>query len=217
MHLTEARKTLVQCDFDGTITEEDVSFLLLDAFADSSWRQLLREYRAGRISVNYFNTKAFSMVKADRLTLVELAKERVKIRPGFLQLIVYCRRRSFRLVIVSNGLDFYIDAILRNIGVDNIEVLAAKTQFGSEGLDVVYIGPDGSQLEDGFKDTQIRSFLEMDYRVIYIGNGVSDISPARHAQHVFAIDELLSYCKEANLNCTPFSDLNDVVQKLELL
>ncbi len=61
------------------------------------------------------------------------------------------------------------------------------------------------------------ALLEMDYRVIYIGNGVSDISPARHAQHVFAIDELLSYCKEANLNCTPFSDLNDVVQKLELL
>jgi 2-hydroxy-3-keto-5-methylthiopentenyl-1-phosphate phosphatase len=32
--LTEIIQTLVQCDFDGTVTEEDVSFMLLDAFAD---------------------------------------------------------------------------------------------------------------------------------------------------------------------------------------
>ncbi len=40
MHLTRATKTLVQCDFDGTVTEEDVSFMLLDAFANGGWRQL---------------------------------------------------------------------------------------------------------------------------------------------------------------------------------
>ena len=43
MCLEGVTKTLVQCDFDGTITEEDVSFMLLDAFADRDprrWRQL---------------------------------------------------------------------------------------------------------------------------------------------------------------------------------
>ena len=38
-------KTLIQCDFDGTVTEEDVSFFLLDAFAQGDWRALLREYK----------------------------------------------------------------------------------------------------------------------------------------------------------------------------
>jgi len=37
-------KTMVQCDFDGTITEEDVSFFLLDTFADGDWRQLWKDY-----------------------------------------------------------------------------------------------------------------------------------------------------------------------------
>lgn len=217
MYSTEARKTLVQCDFDGTITEEDVSFLLLDTFTDGSWRQLLVEYREKKIPVNYFNTKAFGMIRADGQTLVEFAKSRVKIRPGFQQLVAYCRKRSFRFVIVSNGLDLYIDAILRDIGMHNVEVLAAKTRFGSEGLEAAYIGPDGSQLEDGFKDAYIRSFLGKDYRVIYVGDGLSDIPPAGYAQHVFAIGELLAYCDGANLNCTPFSDLNDVVRGLELL
>jgi len=214
---TEAKKTLVQCDFDGTITEEDVSFLLLDAFTNGSWRELLRWYREKRITVNYFNTKAFGMIKADRRTLVRFAKERVKIRVGFHQLVACCRRRNIRFVIVSNGMDFYIDAILKDTGMNDIEVFAAETRFGSEGLEAAYMGPDGSQLEDGFKDAYIRSFLEKGYRVIYIGDGLSDASPARYAQHVFARGELLAYCNKGNLKCTPFIDLNDVVHKLELL
>jgi 2-hydroxy-3-keto-5-methylthiopentenyl-1-phosphate phosphatase len=38
--LSEEVKTVVQCDFDGTITVEDVSFKMLEAYADSSWKQL---------------------------------------------------------------------------------------------------------------------------------------------------------------------------------
>ena len=45
MEKITATKILIQCDFDGTITEEDISFLLLDAFASSDWRQLLSGYK----------------------------------------------------------------------------------------------------------------------------------------------------------------------------
>jgi len=50
-----------------------------------------------------------------------------------------------------------------------------------------------------------------------VGNGISDIFPAKQAHHVFATGELLAYCKETNFNCTSFVDLNDVVRGLELL
>ncbi|GAI80891.1 unnamed protein product, partial [marine sediment metagenome] len=73
-------KTLVQCDFDGTITEEDMGYLLLDSFASEGWRRSLTEYREGRISVGYFNTKAFATVKADKQTLLKFVRSRVKIR-----------------------------------------------------------------------------------------------------------------------------------------
>ena len=210
-------KTLVQCDFDGTITEEDVSFLLLDTFANGDWRQLLTEYREDKLSVGSFTTKAFAMVRANRQTLLKLVRNSVKIRAGFHELLAYCRRKGFRFVIVSNGLDFYIEAILRDIGIDNIEVLAAQTHFGPKGLEVKYTGPEGNQLQDSFKEPYIRLFLRNGYRVVYIGNGTSDTSPAKLAHHIFATDELLDYCKETNLKCTPFADLNDVVSGLELL
>jgi len=210
-------RTLVQCDFDGTVTEGDVSFLLLDNFANGDWRQLLAEYREGKMSVGYFNTKAFAMIKADRQTLINLVRSKVKMRAGFRELLAFCHRKGFHFVIVSNGLDFYIDTILRDIGVEDIGIFAAQTRFGSIGLEVKYIGPQGRQLQGDFKEAYIRLFLKRGYRIVYVGNGLSDVQPARLAHHIFAREELLTYCKGMNLNCTPFRDLNDVVSGLEIL
>ena len=208
-------KTLVQCDFDGTVTEEDTSFFLLDAFAQGDWRRLLREYKEHRISVGEFNTKAFAMVKADKPTLLEALKGEVKVRAGFHELVNYCRKKGLRLVIVSNGLDFYIKAVLKELGLENIEVHAAQAVFHPEGMEVHYVGPDGKRLDDGVKEAYIESFLKLGYRVIYIGNGDSDVAPAKYAHHIFATGELLAYCRENNLNYKPFENFMDVVKDLE--
>jgi len=212
-------KTLVQCDFDSTIAADDVSFRLLDAFADGNWGQLLKEYREDRISVGVFNTKSFAMVKADKQTLLDfiLVKNKIRVRPGFKELLTYCAKKGFKFVIVSNGLSFYIEAILKDIGVENIEVFAAETQFSPDGLKVRYIGPDGSQLQDNFKRAYTELFLSRGYRVVYIGDGYSDIIPSSQAHYVFARDDLLAHCQKNNLKCTPFNDLNDVVRGLEVL
>jgi len=212
-------KTIVQCDFDGTITEKDAGFLLLDAFADGNWRQVLEEYIEGKITVGAFNTRAFAMIKADKKTLLDFMFKsgKVKIRPGFQELLAYCSKKGIKFVIVSNGLRFYIEAILQNAAINNMEVFAAQNRFKTDGVEVKYIGPNGNQLAEGFKEAYTELFLKRGYRVIYAGNGISDIYPARKAHHVFATGELLESCKEANLTCTPFNDLNDIINGLELL
>ena len=208
-------KTLVQCDFDGTVTEEDISFLLLDIFAQGDWRRLLRDYEEHVISVGEFNTKAFALVKADKDRLLGALEGRVKVRAGFKEMVNYCLQQGFRLVIVSNGLDFYIRAVLKKLGLTDIQVYAAKASFHPEGMKVQYVGPDGKRLEDGFKETYIQSFLKLGYRVIYIGNGDSDVAPAKYAHHVFATGDLLAYGKENDLHWGPFEDFRDVVKDLK--
>ena len=210
-------KTLVQCDFDGTVTEKDVSFLLLDAFAPGDWRKPLADYRQNKISVDCFNRQAFALVKASRKTLTEFVRGRARIRRGFRELVDYCHQKGFRPVIVSNGLKFYIDIMLGDAGITDIEVFAAQTRFRPRGIEVRYIGPDGEQADKGLKELYARLFLSQGYRLIYLGNGVSDIYPARLAHYVFARDDLLSLCARENVPCTPFTDLNDVVRGLELL
>ncbi len=214
------RAMIIQCDFDGTITEEDVSFALLDTFAQGDWREWFEQYREHKITVGEFNTRAFAMVKVTRAELLKVARNKVRLRAGLHELVGYCRRQGFRFVIVSNGLDFYITAILKDAGLGGIEVHAAKTRFyhsGRRGLNVQYIGPDSTPLLSDFKEAYSRAFLKQDHRLVYVGNGPSDIAPAVHARHVFARDGMLDGCREINLKCTPFNDLNDIVRGLESL
>jgi 2-hydroxy-3-keto-5-methylthiopentenyl-1-phosphate phosphatase len=211
------KKTLIQCDFDGTITEDDASFYLLDAYAEGDWRSILQQYKEGRITVGEFNTRAFAMIKQDEATLLSRLEVNVQIRPGFRELLDYCSYRGFRFVIVSNGLQFYIEAILRALGIKGIEVRAATNQFRTDGVQVQYIAPDGTVLQDGFKEAYIKLFLSEGYRVVYVGNGTSDSYASRHAHLVFATGDLLAYYQRHDLPCVPFDDLTEVVNGLTAL
>ena len=213
--MKETQKTIVQCDFDGTVTVRDVSFIILDVFAKGDCKQLFRDYQEGKITVGHFNSEAFSTVKADKESLLEVVRKETEIRPGFHELIDCCRRKDFRFVIVSNGLHFYIEDIFTNLGIPDIEVYAAQTDFRPEGLKVQYIGPDGHYLDSDVKIAYTDSFLNQDYRVIYIGDGESDLAPAKKAHHIFATGSLLERCRETNLSCTPFTDHNQIVKVFE--
>jgi 2-hydroxy-3-keto-5-methylthiopentenyl-1-phosphate phosphatase len=146
-----------------------------------------------------------------------MVREIARPRAGLKELIEYCRGRGFRFVIVSNGLDFYIKTILDDLDLSDIEVMAARTSFGNKGVDARYIGPAGSLLHKGFKEAYTRYFQEGGHRVIYAGNGPSDIPPASLAQHAFATGELLEHYRREGIKCTPFTNLVDIVKDLERL
>jgi len=208
-------KILVQCDFDGTITLEDISFIMLDIFAVGDWRKIYEEYQDGKITVGRFNREAFAMVKADRKRLLASVEGKMTTRSGFKELVACCRRKNFRFVIVSNGLDFYIKHILETAGLYDIEIYASQTCFHGDKLSVEYIGPDGTPLDSGFKEAYVEKFLRDNYRVVYIGDGTSDYLPARKCHHIFATGALLKRCQQEKLTCTPFSGFEEVTAVLE--
>lgn len=207
-------KTLVQCDFDGTATIEDASFVLLDAFSSQDWRALFRDYQAGQVSVGRFNAETFNGLRQDREALLEVVRREVRLRPGFTEFVTACRELDYRLVVVSNGLRFYIDDILHNAGIDDIEVHAAETVFSPEGLEVYFTGPDGERLDDDFKLAYTKLFLKEGFRIIYIGDGGSDLAPARRCRHVFATGSLLRRCREMVVPCREFEDFFQIIPVL---
>ncbi len=209
-------KTAVQLDFDGTITEEDVSFLLLDEFAGGDWRQYLEQYSSGKISVAAFSKKVFGMVKVDEKTMTDfvLNSPRVKVRAGLKELLDYCKNKDISVIIISNGLTFYIEAILKKLGIDGLAVYAAENVFSPAGMKVRYIGLDGNELETGFKEAYTDILNKEGYQVIYVGDGNSDIYSSRLAKYVCATDNLLKRCRAEKLKCYPFSDFYDVIKVL---
>jgi 2-hydroxy-3-keto-5-methylthiopentenyl-1-phosphate phosphatase len=217
--MTPTKKLAIQCDFDGTVTIEDVSFILLDTYVGDLWRDYWWEYTSGKMSVGAFNRWAFSKIKADRRTMTDLMlnNARTKIRPGFPEMVDYCREKGHRMVIVSNGLTFYIEAILERLGVDGIEVHAAENEFDPAGMKVRYVGPDGTELDAGFKEAYTDVLIKEGYDVIYIGDGRSDIYPSRRSRFVFATGNLLGRCQLEKLPHQPFNDFFDVIRGLEKL
>jgi len=107
--------------------------------------------------------------------------------------------------------------MLKDIGLENLEVHAAQSSFHPEETKVQYVGPDGNELDDGLKEAYIKSFLRQGYRVVYVGNGDSDILPAKYAHLILARGELLDYCRENNLECKPFNDFTDIIKTLQFL
>jgi 2-hydroxy-3-keto-5-methylthiopentenyl-1-phosphate phosphatase len=208
--LDKNKKILVQCDFDGTVTTEDVSFMLLDAFAKGDWHKLDDEYDGGKITVGQFNERAFALVRAGKQEMLDYLKGKVVIRRGFKSFVQLCRKKGFRLVIVSNGLDFYIKQILTDIGLDNMEFHASETRFLANRLKVRYVGPDGEDVDAEFKDKYVSHFIGEGYQVVYIGNGTSDLSPAKGAHHVFATESLLKHCRRTGLTCVPFTSFHEI-------
>jgi 2-hydroxy-3-keto-5-methylthiopentenyl-1-phosphate phosphatase len=213
------QKTAVQIDFDGTITLEDVSFLLLDTYVGPKWREFHKEYSAGKISVGLFNKKVFGMMQADKKTMTDLvlSDPTVKVRPGFKELVDYCRAKGYKVMIVSNGLTFYIEALLEKEGIKGLPIAAAENEFFKGGMSVRYVGPDGKEVDTAFKESYTADLRKKGYRVIYMGNGTSDIHPARLAQHVFATQDLVEKCKQDGLAYSPFNDFYDVINTLEKL
>ena len=102
--LEQSRKIIIQCDFDGTVTEDDISFILLDAFAKGDWRKINKQHSEGKITVGQFNERAFGLVRASKKAMLDYLKDKVKVRPGFQKLVELCQQKVIRLVIVSNGL-----------------------------------------------------------------------------------------------------------------
>ncbi len=208
-------KTLIQCDFDGTVTVEDISFMILDTFARGDWRKLEDEYEADKITVGRFNREAVAMMRTTRKAVLAAVAGKYKIRPGFSEFVRYCRNKDYRLVIVSNGFDCYINQILQELGLNDIEYHAANLRFSGGRVSTKYTGPDGKEEDNSLKEAFVDHFLSQGYHIIYIGDGTSDFKPARKCQKIFARETLLQKCEAAGVPNTGFGDFYQIMKKLE--
>ncbi|MBI4499146.1 MAG: HAD-IB family phosphatase [Chloroflexi bacterium] len=107
----------VVCDFDGTITMDDMAVVLLRAFARGAWQRWDEEFTTGRITVEDVLQRQFALVRASRKRLTAYALAHARIRPGFPEFVAFCRGRGIPLIVASAGLEFYIRAILERAGL----------------------------------------------------------------------------------------------------
>lgn len=212
-------KIAVQCDFDGTITEGEISHLLLGEFARGDWRSIVDEFVAGRMPVMECMEECFAMVHTGEAEMINFLRRNshVVMRHGFKEFHDYYREQGHRLLVVSNGVVFYIKYILGSIGLGDIEIRAASSEMRPDGLRIVFNGPDGKPVRTDFNEVYTKYLENEGYRVVSVGDSISDVITARRAAHVFATGTLVDYCRNEGLTFTPFQTFGEVVRGMEAL
>ena len=197
----------VLSDFDDTAAEQNVAELLLERFGHHTWRDVRDRFRQGGLSLKEYQEITFSSIEADRDAMRNYVMERANFRPYFRELCGFCQDRDIPLAIVSQGLDFYITALLDKEGLSQIPVYAVTTGFSAEGLSYSYHFPRPGREDLGnSKGLLVDRFRDQGHYVFYAGDGASDLEAAERADMVFAHRTLAQQCRERQI---PFQDFED--------
>ncbi len=201
-------------DFDGTISPVDISNTFFTRFAAPGAAEAVEEWRRGLISSTECLRRELDAYRGDIVALKEFAESQ-PIDEGFYRLVEVCDARGIGMVILSDGLDYYIEPFLAKHGV---EKTFHANRLDVDGSDFVlsfpYFNEDCGRCAN-CKSSHVRAAAEAGKLVIYVGDGLSDKCAAEEADIVFAKRDLAAHCDENGIPYIRFDGLDDVAGVIE--
>jgi len=211
------RKVAILCDFDGTVARDDVGNLLFQKFADAERsRSVIRKWKEGLISSRECLEREAKLAHVSHEALDGCIEQR-KLDPYFKDFVDFCTRRKYDLLIISDGLDYYIDAMLMKYGLGFIEFRANHLVLAGDriaGVEFPWYDPEICPLCGNCKKRHVLEHRDAGRFTIYVGNGLSDRCASGHADLVFAKGELLDHCRQEKIDCLPWRTFRDVERDL---
>lgn len=202
-------RTAWLCDFDGTVSPTDIGAALVARFAgadDPAARVLLERWTRGEIGHR-------------ELTLAECARMRVheaearafalgaSLDPGFAGFVAGARGRGDAVMVVSEGFDFYLSDQLARAGLADLPFAANRARFEDGRLIPEFPwAAEGCGRCGNCKAQHARRWRAQGFRVVTVGDGLSDRCGAQASDAVIAKGGLLAWCRERGLPVTPFHD-----------
>ncbi|KAG6907613.1 hypothetical protein DXG01_008190 [Tephrocybe rancida] len=149
----------------------------------------------------------------------EVLRQNIKLDPGFKKFYAWCKEQDIPVIIVSSGMAPLIRAVLSNLigeeSANEIEIIANDvTIHPDDKWEIKYRHPSS-----GFGHDKSQAILP--YRdlanpptLFFFGDGVSDISAAKHADLLFVKvkgdgeNDLSSYCTREGIKHVLFEDFS---------
>ena len=209
-------KPCVLSDFDDTAAHQNVAELLLNKFGDPTWTTIRANFRKGDVTLKDYQEIVFRNIATDIPTMQKHVQQHARLRPYFGELAEYCCVNHYPMAIVSQGLDFYIQALLDYEGYGSIPVFAVNTTVIGNAISYQYdyVRPGKESLGNS-KGLIVNEYQKKGHRVYYIGDGRSDFEAAVEADIVFAHSVLAEECERQNIPFIPFTDFGDVLSALQ--
>ena len=203
------------CDFDGTVAPEDIGALFVRRFTRAPERELellTERWRAGRVGTR-------QVIEAESASLVVGEAEALGFTRGYgldPEFGTFAREvvaAGGRVVVVSEGYDFYVRDQLERAGLGELPWSANRARFEGGRVRVEFPRRDSGCGSCGnCKGAHVEDYRGRGYEVVLVGDGLSDRCGARLADLVLARGELLGWCASVGIAAQPFASFLDVAR-----
>ena len=217
---------LVFSDFDGTISKIDTGIAVIDALdMEEAW-ELEHRWRRGEIDSQECLSGQWGMVDLPEEELYALV-DSVEMDPTFPDFLELAWDRGVRLVVVSDGLDFYVDRLLGHLGLKTcagekvlnppdgcVPRFANHCEVTPDGLEITFPHEHDCNQCGNCKTALLFALRPHFERIIYIGDGHSDMCAARYADVIFARGALAEDCAGEGRPFIPFANFDEIIAVL---
>ncbi|KMK76087.1 2-hydroxy-3-keto-5-methylthiopentenyl-1-phosphate phosphatase [Alkalihalobacillus pseudalcaliphilus] len=217
-------KPVIYCDFDGTITESDNIVALMEKFGPNDAEAIKEQILSQSISIKEGVGQLFRLIKSNKKPeMVSYLLDTVKVRPGFQELLHYCKQESIRFYVVSGGIDFFVYPLLARFDLEEEQIYCNGHDAEGPVIEITWPYPCDTDCHNECgccKPSIIRTISEAEDFNIVIGDSVTDFEAAKKADHVFARARLEEECQKQDIPYTTFSDFFDIlnhIKKLEVI
>lgn len=206
-------KTLIFCDFDGTISRRDIGYSLFHHFSGGRNDELLPDWKAGRVSSREVLSREAAMVTATPAEIMQYL-EQFEIDFSFPPFVTQCRRNRIEPVILSDGLSLYIDFVLERYALTDLQVIANVGLLTGQGLTIQFPRINRACQRCGNCKGEIiqeaRLAAGEPVRAVFVGDGYSDTCAAHEADLLFAKKDLARYCSDKHIPHETYDTFADV-------
>lgn len=203
------------CDFDGTIAPRDVGAEFARTFAAGGRDEigaLLEAWRRDELGSRALTEAQCGWVRATR----EAAEAFVRgfaLDPHFGAFVAEAESAGDGVTVLSDGFEFYIDALLDDAGLGRLPRRANRLRFEPGGTVTPEFPHAGGCGRCGnCKAVHVRALARTGRPVVLVGDGYSDRCAARAADHVVARGALAEWCAAEGLAHQRFADFADVAR-----
>lgn len=219
---------LILSDFDGVISLKDVGVETITRLGlDEAW-DLEHQWRRQEISSSECLAQQWAMVRLAEEELYALL-DSMPLDESFVDFVELCKQREASLAVLSDGLDLYVDRMLGRLGLrtapgtvpllsldDCLPVFVNHGEWTPQGVQVTFpLAWPGCDACGNCKTAHLFALRPGYRRVIYLGDGYSDLCSAPYADVVFAKGYLADFCQQRRLPFFPFQSFSEVIQALQ--
>ncbi|MDD5680425.1 MAG: MtnX-like HAD-IB family phosphatase [Candidatus Omnitrophica bacterium] len=216
MNTFNGKNTVVFLDFDNTITTRDVfDDMLLRFSKDESWKDLEERWKNKEIGSRQCLEGQIKSISVAKKALDEYLG-RIELDPYFKRLIGLLRARRIKTIVLSDNFDYILNRILKKNGIHNLKVYSNKAELVGDRLIPGFPFTDNRcRVCAHCKKKNLLSNVNGHSMTIYVGDGQSDICPAKYVKKVFAKEGLLDYFRKEGLSHIPYKNLKEVYNYLK--